>query len=147
MGRLEFQLKLQAPVEAVWHAWTDSETITKWFSPEAYIEPRLGGAYELYFDPDDHDHMSTKGCKITKIQPTTHLSFQWRGPDQYLHVMNDPEPATHVHIEFQEEGVETTITVIHEGWGTGQAWDEAREWHKKAWEGVLKDLQKFSNKK
>ena len=62
---MKFKLTLNAPIETVWHTWIDSKDITNWFSPEAYIEPRMGGSYELYFDPSNHDHQSTKGCKIT----------------------------------------------------------------------------------
>jgi uncharacterized protein YndB with AHSA1/START domain len=143
LSSLEFQLKLKAPVKSVWNAWTDSKIIVKWFSPEAYIEPYKGGAYELYFDPSNHEHMSTIGCKITQIMPMLYLSFQWRGPDQYLHVMNNPNPATHVHVEISEKLNETLITVVHEGWGTGEDWNKAKEWHRNAWKGVLQGLKKY----
>jgi uncharacterized protein YndB with AHSA1/START domain len=143
MSRLEFQLKLKIPIKLVWSAWIESEIIVKWFSPEAFIEPYKGGAYELYFDPLNHEHMSTKGCKITEITPFSHLSFQWRGPDQFIHIMNNPDPITHVHIEFNEKLEGTMITVVHEGWGIGEDWNKAKEWHYNAWKGVLHNLENY----
>ena len=82
MSELKFEVNVNASLEEVWNAWTDDTLIVKWFSPGAHIEPRLGGAYELYFDPNDHNHMSTIGCKITEYQHAHHtLEFE-----------PDPEP-------------------------------------------------------
>lgn len=143
MTTMEFKLTLNAPIETVWHTWTDSKDITNWFSPEAYIEPRIGGPYELYFDPSNHYHQSTKGCKITEIKPRRSLRFQWRGPDMFNETMNDPDPITFVHITFEVNSEKTHITVHHSGWGKGEKWEEAKAWHIRAWEGVLAGLEKY----
>lgn len=143
MGTLEFKLTLNAPIEKVWHTWTDSQDITNWFSPEAHIEPRLGGPYELYFDPSNHGHQSTKCCKIIEIKPMKSLGFQWKGPDMYHETMNTSAPITYVHVTFKPEGEKTHLTVNHGGWGKGEKWDEAKAWHVNAWEGVLAALQKY----
>lgn len=142
MSTLEFKLTLNAPIEKVWHTWTDSQDITNWFSPEAHIELRIGGPYELYFDSSNHDHQSTKGCKITEIKPRTSLGFQWKGPDMYQETMTNPAPITYVHVTFESEGEKTHLTVNHGGWGKGEKWEEAKAWHVNAWEGVLADLKK-----
>lgn len=147
MSSLEFHRKLKVSIKEVWSAWTDSETIAKWFSPDAFIEPFKGGSFELYFDPSNHEHMSTIGCKIIEIQPMSHFSFQWRGPDQFLFIMNNPDPATYVRITFSETSDGITISVIHKGWGSGRDWNEAKEWHRRAWVGVLQDLKNYFKKR
>lgn len=141
MSGLEFKVSLKSPLVDVWHSWTDSEEITNWFSPEANIEPRQGGSYELFFDPNNHDHQSTKGCVITEITPMTCLSFQWKGPDQFMDIMNKPDPVTHVYVTFETVGDYTEVSIEHVGWGTGEKWEEARSWHIRAWKGVLADLE------
>lgn len=143
METLRFEVKIGAPLEDVWHAWTDEDTITGWFSPEANIEPRLGEAYELFFDPQDHDHMSTKGCVITEFEPMGCLGFGWKGPDQYADLMNAPDDLTHVKVAFREDNGGTRVSLAHGGWGEGEKWSEAREWHRRAWEGVLAQLESF----
>ncbi len=143
MSTLEFKLTVNAPIEKVWHTWTDSQDITNWFSPEAHIEPRLGCSYELYFDPSNHDHQSTKGCEIIEIKPMTNLGFQWKGPDEYQETMNNPAIITYVHVTFEPDGEKTHIIVNHGGWGKGEKWEEAKTWHIRAWEGVLSDLEKY----
>ena len=141
MSELRYEATLPATVEALWQEWTDQEKITKWFSPEANIEPRLGGAYELFFDPSNHDSMSTKGCRITGFEPCSLLAFQWKGPDQYAQLMNKP-PETRVEVTFSPKGSDTVMTIEHAGWGEGSEWQEARDWHDRAWRGVVADLRK-----
>jgi hypothetical protein len=103
----------------------------------------VDGAYELYFDPSDHKHMSTIGCKIIEMQAPKFLGFQWKGPDQFVNIMNHPEPLTHVHLEFKRIGLSTEVHVVHDGWKSGSEWNDAKAWHKKAWEGVLGELEKY----
>ena len=140
MNELELKTTLPTTPETLWQEWTDQTKITKWFSPQANIEPHLGGAYELFFNPSNHDSMSTKGCKITKFKPPTQLSFQWKGPDQYDHIMNNP-PQTHVEVTLTTRCKKTKISIKHTGWKQGPEWEEAKEWHNKAWQGVLRDLK------
>ncbi len=133
---------IKKPIPALWNAWTDPGTITKWFSPHANIQPTQGGAYELFFDPADHTHMCTMGCKITEIQSPNHLQFQWKGPDQYAAFMNNP-PQTNVKVTLTEAEGKTNLTVEHEGWKEGPQWRDAKEWHIGAWEGVLDELENY----
>ncbi len=141
MDELKFKRTLPTTPQTLWQEWTDQTKITKWFSPEAKIEPHIGGAYELYFDPTNHDSMSTKGCKITDINPPHRLAFQWKGPDQYAGIMNTP-PQTHVEITLTPRDHQTELNIKHTGWKNSEEWQEAQEWHKIAWHGVLKDLKK-----
>jgi uncharacterized protein YndB with AHSA1/START domain len=140
MSELRYETTIPETVEALWKEWTDQTKITKWFSPEANIEPRLDGAYELFFNPSDHDSMSTKGCRITEFEPRSQLMFQWKGPDQYAQLMNAP-PETHVEVTFSPKGPDTVMTITHTGWGQGSEWQGAREWHDRAWQGVIADLK------
>jgi len=147
MSELKYKTRLQAPVKDVWHAWTDSNIITKWFSPHANIDPKLGGAYELFFDPTNHEHQCTKGCKITRFDPCAHLSFSWRGPEELHHVMNPDNPPTNVHVSLNGLGAETEVTIIHDGWSLGKEWKKAKDWHQNAWMQVVSSLEKYFNEK
>ena len=137
---------IKAHIQALWHAWTETDKVTKWFSPDANIEPTLGGAYELFFDPKDREHMSTIGCKITEVQTPTSLQFQWKGPDQYAAFMNTP-PQTSVKVTLTEAEEKTTLTVEHDGWKEGPGWRDAKDWHIGAWEGVLDELENYMKNK
>ena len=134
------EASVAAPTDLVWWAWTETERIIEWFAPSANIVPVEGGAFELFFDPADHTHMSTIGCVITAIEPMERRAFTWKGPDQLAQLMNEPVPATSVEATFKQDKGNTRVQIVHGGWGEGDDWNEARKWHDKAWEGVLQSL-------
>ena len=141
MGSFQTEVTIAAPREWVWLAWTQSERITQWFAPEAHIEPRLGGAFELYFTPSAKEQMSTKGCMITLWEPEERLSFTWKGPDPFAPIMNHADSLTYVLVTLSEAEGATKITVEHFGWGETEAWEQAKSWHVQAWTQVLSSLK------
>jgi uncharacterized protein YndB with AHSA1/START domain len=130
MKPLRMEVSVKAPLDLVWRAWTETERIIEWFAPAAYIVPVEGGAFELFFDPADHTHMSTIGCAI---EPRESLAFTWKGPDQFAQLMSDPVSLTEVKVTFHKETGGTRVRIEHGGWGDGDDWKEA-------WEGVLQSL-------
>ena len=141
MKTIRIEVSISVQVDRVWRAWTQSERITEWFAPAANIEARPGGPFELFFDPSDRSHECTKGCTFTLVEPHKQLGFSWKGPDQFAGLMNNPDSLTSVLVTFDDEGENTRVVVEHSGWGEGELWEKAQEWHQKAWEEVLGHLQ------
>ncbi len=141
MKAIQIDVSVSVPVGETWKAWTQTDRITKWFSPEAKIEARVGGSFELFFDPSNHDHECTKNCVFTQVEPNKRLGFTWRGPDKFSKLMNHPDSLTSVVVIFDEKDSGTGLHVEHSGWGDGEIWEKAREWHQRAWEGVLSSLK------
>ena len=132
---------INVPLSLVWHAWTKSDRISQWFAGEANVDPVVGGAYELYFEPGNTTGMNTKGCKIEKIIPNQELNFTWKGPDQFRDFMNQGD-LTLVKVKFEKLGENTTkVEVNHVGWKNDKDWNEAIKWHEMAWSGVLNSLK------
>jgi uncharacterized protein YndB with AHSA1/START domain len=55
-----------------------NEHIEKWLAQMANVEPRVGGKYELVWNPDDKQNDSTIGCKILALQSNRFLTFEAR---------------------------------------------------------------------
>lgn len=132
---------IAAPLDLVWHAWTISNRVSKWFAPKTIVEPKIGGAFELYFEPDNTNGMNTRGCKIKKIVSRKELVFTWKGPDQFAPLMNNVNDLTVVKVTLEDQGKQTKVMVKHGGWKDGEDWEEAIKWHEMAWQGVLKSLK------
>ncbi|QTD40406.1 SRPBCC domain-containing protein [Sporosarcina sp. Te-1] len=133
---------IQAPVELTWFAWTISDRVSQWFAPEAVVEAKVGGAYELYFIPGNREGMNTMGCKIVSLVPQKELSFTWKGPDQFRDIMNQEDELTTVCVHFVSmDEVTTRVTVEHIGFRDESEWKEAVDWHQIAWNGVLSSLK------
>lgn len=140
--RIRHTISIAAPVSAVWGAWTTEEGATSFFAPDCKIELRVGGAYEMYFDPEGAEgERGGEGLTILAIQPERMLSFTWNAPPSLPEVRGQ---LTHVTLLFEAlaEG-QTKLSLSHDGWGMGGQWDQAFEYFTRAWgEIVLPRLKK-----
>lgn len=134
-------ITVAAAPEVVWWAFTHAERVTEFFAPEAVVEARVGGTYEVYFIPGDKEHMCTRGCKVIALEPLRRLAFTWKGPDQFASFMNQPESLTVVSVALETAEGGTRVLIEHTGWGEGDEWAKARSWHQRAWEMVLDSLK------
>jgi len=132
---------VKAPIAKVWEAWTTAAGIKTFFAPDAKIEARVDGPFQVYINP-----LAAPGAKgaddmvILALQPPTMLSFTWNAPPHLAEVRKQRTYVT-VRLVPQGEG-ETLVTLYHGGWGTGTEWDQAYAYFTKAWPNVLKNLQK-----
>jgi len=125
--------------------FTVNAHLEKWLTKVADVEPKLGGKYELFWNPEDMTNDSTIGCKILAFQPSNFLAFEWKGPRQFKHFMNDASPLTHVVVCFIPCHDGTEIHLLHTGWRNTPEWEEARKWFDRAWTMVLTELQKYTS--
>jgi len=141
MSALQMETEVESPLELVWLAFTQADRVIQWFAPDANIEPRLGGSYELFFNPDNRDQMGTRGCLITLFEPNERLGFTWKGPDDFAALMNQDDALTYVLVTLSEQAGKTKVVIEHFGWKESGEWDKARAWHETAWSHVLTSLK------
>ena len=130
-----------APAKAFAY-FTRAELLQSWLTAAAEVEPRVGGKYELFWEPGDRENNSTIGCRITALAPDQFLAFQWRSPKQFKAFANTADPLTHVVVLFVAEGPGTRIHLVHSGWRSSSEWEEARIWQERAWSVALKELER-----
>ncbi|UCD92818.1 MAG: SRPBCC domain-containing protein [Methanobacteriota archaeon] len=123
--------------------FTMNEHWEKWLTVAADVDPVVGGKYELFWVPDDRENDSTIGCKVLAVQPGKLLSFEWKGPKQFKHFMNNARPLTNVVVSFihTEEGTE--VHLLHTGWRDTPEWEEARQWFITQWKATFSELEKY----
>ena len=65
-----------APVQDVWTAWTTTEGVTTFFAPEARVELRVDGPFELYMNPyGEPGTRGSEGMRILAFQENAMLAF------------------------------------------------------------------------
>jgi uncharacterized protein YndB with AHSA1/START domain len=130
--------------ERAYQYFTENELLEAFFTVKADVEPRVGGKYELDWDPPSRPEQSTVGCRVTALAENRILAFDWKGPPPYSEVMNIADPLTHVTLAFfpsgDGHGGQTEIHVLHSGWGEGERWEAARHYFDAAWRQVLDAL-------
>jgi uncharacterized protein YndB with AHSA1/START domain len=130
--------------------FTVGELLQSWLAPLAEVSSRVGGKYELFWQPNDRENNSTIGCRITALETDQLLSFEWKGPVQFKHFMNESDPLTHVTVCFIPGGGGgstgwTDVHLIHTGWRGTDEWEEARQWFEVSWRGAFKELSSQVN--
>lgn len=135
---------LECSSSRAFELFTANKHLEKWLTNAADVEPKIGGKYELFWNPQNRANDSTIGCKILAIAPNRLLCFEWKGPKQFKHFMNEVRPLTNVAVFFIPLKEGTEIHLLHTGWRDSAEWEEAREWFDKAWMMSLSELQNYA---
>jgi uncharacterized protein YndB with AHSA1/START domain len=108
---IDKQIEVPATLDQAWDAWTTREGITSFFAPDAQVEARAGGAFEIYFDPTAAPgSKGADGMQFMALQPKTMLSFTWNAPP---HLPQARQQRTLVVVRFEPVGDKATrVTLI-----------------------------------
>lgn len=128
-----------APAE-VWNALTTGEGVSTFFSEHAWVEGRVGGAYEMYFLPDNPPGIrGGEGVRILAMEPYSRFMITWNAPPQF-----PTERRQHTVVQFDlvaSGDGSTLVCLTHFGWGTGAGWQAVRDYFDPAWRVILGRLQ------
>ena len=118
--RLQVRRVYQAPVAAVYAAWTDPEQVKQWMGPsddfgeaEVTSDVRVGGMYR-------------------EIVPNKKLVYTWAWE-------STPERESLVTVEFKPSGDATELVLTHEQFADS----EARDKHQHGWNGCMDRLGRY----
>ena len=138
---LEKQIVIDATLAQAWDAWTTREGITSFFAPDAMIEPRVGGAFQIYMDPlAEPGSKGADDMRFLALQPKKMISFDWNAPPSLPEARKQ---RTFVIVRFEPVGEKLTrVSIHHVGWGDGGEWDKAYAYFDRAWGNVLGNLKK-----
>lgn len=135
------KITVKANIDDVWTAWTTSDGIKTFFAPDAKVELRVDGPFEIYMNPFAGPGMrGADDMRIVGFQDKKMLTFTWNAPPSLPEVRKQ---RSIVIVRFNSRGdVLTDVTLHHVGWGEGGEWDKAYDYFGKAWPNVLKNLKK-----
>jgi uncharacterized protein YndB with AHSA1/START domain len=138
---LDKSVVVNATLDQTWQAWTTREGIVSFFAPDARVEARPGGPFEIYIDPGGAPGMKgADDMRVLAVQPKKLLSFEWNAPP---HLPEARQQRTVVILRFEPVTDTTTrVRLHHVGWGDGGQWDQAYAYFDRAWGHVLGNLQK-----
>lgn len=123
--KFSHSIEIAAPADRVWSALTTPGGL-RWIAPEAHVELGVGGAYELYFFPDNPDDRGMEGTRVLAFVPERMLVTDGELAGSW--VVWELEPAS--------AGTRVTITSS----GTGAEWAQRAPYFDEAMPGVLRRL-------
>ena len=134
-----FELKLErtldSPVERVWSALTDRESIPRWYGPgdDFRVEVhewdcRLGGSYRVAMHHKDGPTHTCYGVFKT-IEAPERIAYTWAWEGA-------PPMDTLVTFQLAPEGGRTRLSFAHVGFPN----EDVKEQHRMGWTGSLERL-------
>jgi uncharacterized protein YndB with AHSA1/START domain len=135
------KITVKANVDDVWRAWTTTEGIKSFFAPDAKVELRVDGPFEIYINPLAEPGLrGGDDLRVIGFQEKKMLSFTWNAPPSLPEARKQRSV---VIVRFVSRGEALTdVTLTHLGWGEGGEWDKAYDYFTKTWPNVLKNLKK-----
>jgi uncharacterized protein YndB with AHSA1/START domain len=135
------KITVKAGVDEVWKAWTTTEGIKSFFAPDAKVELRVDGPFQVYINPFAEPGMKgADDMRIIGFQDRKMLSFTWNAPPS-LPEARKQRSVVVVRLVSRGDAL-TDVTLHHTAWGEGGEWDRAFDYFSKSWPNVLKNLQK-----
>jgi uncharacterized protein YndB with AHSA1/START domain len=133
---LTTEVEVKAPVEKAWNAWTTPAGVKTFFAPDCYIEPRVDGAYDIFFTPDaTPGERGAEDIRILSFEPLRRFAFTWNAPPRIPDIRRQ---RTMVILEFQPVDTgQTRVRFTQTGWGEGPSWDQAYEYFDHAWNQIV----------
>lgn len=119
------------PPDALFRYWIEPDLLRLWWTPEASVEPRIGGKYILRWPTMD---WTLRGA-ITQFEPGRSLAFAWRWD-------HEPDtPGTAVTVGFTPVGVGSRIDLTHGPYPDSPRGDKMRTGHIEGWTHFLRNLR------
>jgi uncharacterized protein YndB with AHSA1/START domain len=134
---LRLERTFEAPVEAVFEAWTSEEVLRRWWhtehgweTSEAEVDLRIGGTVRVVMRDPKEDVEYGGGGTYTEVEPPTRLAFTW--------TWDGDTKRTLIEIDFEESDAVTTVRFTHSG-----LWDEeAVRSHEDGWRKLFDSLER-----
>lgn len=105
------------------------------FAPDCKVDPRPGGAYEIFFSPTSPAGLrGGEGCQVLAVQLKKMFAFTWTAPPSIPAIRRQ---YTHVVIRFSLEDEGTRVSLYHDGWGKGAEWDRTFAYFDTAWNKIV----------
>ncbi len=141
LNDIRFNFSVDAPPDTIFPLWSSEAGIKSFLSPNARIDPVLGGDFEIYFDPDaPAGSRGSEGCQYLAIVPDEMVSFSWNSPPTLPRIRAQ---RTMIRILFEACREGTAIQFDHVGMGLGEDWRKNREYFTRAWGDIVLPRFKF----
>jgi uncharacterized protein YndB with AHSA1/START domain len=117
---LVLEVTVPAPIGEVWKAFTTSEGLSTWLTPNAVVDLRDGGEWTAKFPGG-----STGGGTILSFVPEKELVISALAPDKFPTVR---ATRTKAQFQFEAKGGSTIVRLTQTGWKDGDEWVRAYEY-------------------
>jgi uncharacterized protein YndB with AHSA1/START domain len=136
---IELEVRIDAPVEAVWKALTEASELSRWFPPLA--EGKTGLGSELLFSWGPELQWQTS---VVAWEPSKHLTWSDKSSPEFAGTTE--APAAPMAVDWTLEtatGGQVVVRLVQSGFGEGEAWDDFYNGTDRGWRFYLFALRHY----
>jgi uncharacterized protein YndB with AHSA1/START domain len=138
---IEREIVIDAPVDVVWRIVTEPREIVRWFSDEAEIELRVGGAGRLKFRNSGDSYQ----LQVEVVEPPHRFVWRWVQPEGEIARQDN---SMLVEFTLRAEGAGTRLRVVESGFDHVDWSDERKakyaDNHTRGWHTILDRLRDYA---
>lgn len=140
---IEKQIEIEAPVEKVWKALTDSQLFGQWFGANMHSK-FVPGQTTMAQNTSKGFEMKME-FHVKEIKPQTYFSYAWTPYPMDRTFDYSKEEPTLVEFFLESKGRGTLLKVKESGFNqiTASRRAEAFKMHTGGWEAQLRNIEKF----
>lgn len=134
---------VNAPVPAVWQAWTTTAGLKAWLAPHVDIDLRLGGLMRAHYDPKGAlGDPGTIENRVLAFEPERMLAIQVaRAPENFPFKAEVTSMWTVLHFQPTAEG-KTLLRIVGLGFGADEGAQRMKEFFRRGNAFTLQQLQR-----
>ncbi len=134
--------RINAPVDAVYAAWTDRSVMRQWLGRKVEADVRVGGRYRIENDGGNGTVLVHMG-EYRVLEPDRRIvqTFQ-AGPAESTPAEASPYLDEYLEITFRPLGADQTELTFTNGWNGEPLSEEDRQATSEAWSAWLDLLEK-----
>ena len=117
-SQIEKEVLIEAPIDVVWQVLTEPDQMTRWFSQEARLDRRSGGAGHLSF-PSGQEYF----LRVEVFEPPHRFAYRWLHEDT-SHFRTDNSML--VEFTLLAENGHTRLRIVESGFDQVDWSDEAK---------------------
>jgi tetratricopeptide (TPR) repeat protein len=140
---LTLEVVIDAPLAAVWSAWTTEEGLAV-VSPQSRVELAPGGEYAwfLQLEPDPAGRRGSEGSRVVGFVPMESLTFDWTFSPA-TPTLRAQGATTRVVVAFEPvDAGGTRVRLSARGWQEGEEWERGFQYFERAWHWVLQEMKR-----
>jgi uncharacterized protein YndB with AHSA1/START domain len=140
--RIEREIFINAPQNAVWAALTEPEHVARWFGDSAEVDLQPGGKVVFGWTEYGNHH-----AVVERVEPPSFFSYRW---GHGAEVMPTAGNSTLVEFTLTPAGSGTTLRVVETGFASLDGSDQERATavreNTEGWASELAELQQYAER-
>jgi uncharacterized protein YndB with AHSA1/START domain len=138
--RIEREVLIEAPVDVVWSVITDPSHLTQWWSEQAELDLRPGGAGEFEFINRQGERV-TAPLRVEAVEAGRRFAYRWSHPEG-----EEPRDGNSALVEFEleAEGDATRLRVSESGIADLPHAEPYHQDHSEGWSGFMVKIDEYA---